>query len=899
MIFSSVVLICVSFSSTVSASSTTNWISDDISFQPLSLTEAEPTELANVSRPCVNQEVRYYDIYKLDTKTITACVHQSKSFNLARIVMCVPMNTNICRNESWMFISSPGTNNMYKIDNLIAGPSDNCWQTSPDSNRIVYTCNGNFMVVENMYTHLTKRVYPLSGNTYFEFNDEGYKSIPINGRVYWDIRGSAAVSPNVKWAVLALGDMGIIRVNLDDFTTQIIAKPRDNINVTSSSYYHFAITDDGQYIAVGGDNTSASIIKATSTCGVSSDAIQNSWYENTPIPECVKNDLAPQMVESNGGEAAGFRSWKYLRFSYDEEQLIGQYLPYRGVNGVKSGWFTLNSAGYETAPRLDYLALGDSYTSGEGDYSLLGSHSNFMPFTDVEGPPVERCHLSKRSYPYLLRDLYAINAAAMQSVACSGAKTTDIVSPLAFYHGQNDRLKDFAKETEYKNYALNTSFTPGRAEQIDFVRKYKPHVITVGIGGNDADFAKELNMCVDFIMRKCGSAIEDGVDRKRVAALIEDNYHKLRTMYSNLKTASPDSRIYAVGYPKFINEEGSACYLNGAFVNKAERLFINRAVEYMNDVIHAAADAEGVHYVDIEDSLVGGRLCEGIAADYVTGLRNQLWLLSLFSGNRSQLYHPNAKGHAKIASQIYSSIGKGFMTTPNPAPKTTTIVANEYFGSNSEKRVKGKEYLTKTILKQGETIQADFEPGLFDSSTITVTIFSTPRQLGTSSASHDGSLHYSLQIPGDMPVGYHTIVVSGNDFAGKAIEYVQSIFVIGSDSQDIDDDDIQDSKDACFFWVSCGETETSTNTSVPSAVSERKFVENSTRTIVYEQKDANPEQAPPWLLDGEDVLSARNEANKKLPKNSRTSQLLQRYSIGAAAILLMFVVAFIVKMKRG
>ena len=63
---------------------------------------------------------------------------------------------------------------------------------------------------------------------------------------------------------------------------------------------------------------------------------------------------------------------------------------------------------------LDYLAMGDSYSSGEGD--IENGFSEF--YIKNTGSPKD-CHLSSRSYPYILAKRQ--NIKGVQSVACSGA----------------------------------------------------------------------------------------------------------------------------------------------------------------------------------------------------------------------------------------------------------------------------------------------------------------------------------------------------------------------------------------------------------------------------------------------------------------------------------------------
>lgn len=115
-----------------------------------------------------------------------------------------------------------------------------------------------------------------------------------------------------------------------------------------------------------------------------------------------------------------------------------------------------------TAPNegaRQYLALGDSYTAGEG----LGYYE---AGTDTA---TNNCHRSALSYPGLLAASAAPRFANARSVACSGATTLDLFLDSSTDTGQLAQLK-----------ALNEQTT----------------TVTVTIGGNDAGFARVLAACL-------------------------------------------------------------------------------------------------------------------------------------------------------------------------------------------------------------------------------------------------------------------------------------------------------------------------------------------------------------------------------------------------------------------
>ncbi len=96
-------------------------------------------------------------------------------------------------------------------------------------------------------------------------------------------------------------------------------------------------------------------------------------------------------------------------------------------------WYQIYTSNYIAPDSMNYLALGDSYSSGEGDIDQTGS-SHYLSFTNVfgdyrNGIPRELCHVSDRSYPFLLApDMGISQGDNMQSIACSGAVRSDILS---------------------------------------------------------------------------------------------------------------------------------------------------------------------------------------------------------------------------------------------------------------------------------------------------------------------------------------------------------------------------------------------------------------------------------------------------------------------------------------
>ena len=455
--------------------------------------------------------------------------------------------------------------------------------------------------------------------------------------------------------------------------------------------------------------------------------------------------------------------------------------------------------------KLDYLALGDSYSSGEGDTEKNNATGQkyYRQLTDVnedkkQGIPGEKCHISTRSYPYKLAqymELKQTGTRQWDTVACGGATIYDLNgSNSGGYDGQNDRLRDYADKNTLQKMALN-EMIPGRVKQIEFMKKYQPKVITLTAGGNDVDFGGKIRSCVDPRERwdTCDWAKKD---MDTLGSQIKGQFDRLVELYKELKAASPKSKIYAIGYPQFITDtEPAACGLNAGAIDLDERRMIVRATQYMNEVIEAAARKAGVKYVDISQALNGGKMCE----------KHQIYMTGIVGFGEQESYHPNKFGHTmifvEIAKQLnheslltyskYPSAGDESVDAPSsiyfdkgaPSSVNTTMLAN----SKPSKGSKQKVALAKNSLQPGSSARVE--------------IRSKPVDLGSYTVLNDGSMKETITIPDNIPAGYHTLFIYGKSASGEDIKITQTLIVTGKDKEDLDDDGVKDANQPCGAFL--------------------------------------------------------------------------------------------------
>jgi len=574
---------------------------------------------------------------------------------------------------------------------------------------------------------------------------------------------AVAISRGGDW-LIAETPGGIVRVNLLSLATASVAPITAPHNVWSPDAMELAISNDGETVAIGGRLNSQRqfwIIHLDEQCVTIN--------ENT----CGKRDLTPLFNE--GYLPEGFPV--SVRLS-PQGRRLDFYIARGGNDYTRAALYPYGSAPYS----LRYLALGDSYSSGEGD----GDTSYYLSHTDnVDSGEI--CHLSSRSYPYRLAEFGGLNAfngllrLSVKSVACSGARISDIFGT-GSYLGQTERLKGLPSRdiTARRTNALS-EFIPGRIRQSDFVEEYQPQAVSLTIGGNDIQFSNIIKACV--ISPLTCSYANDPTDRRNLGESIKALYPRLTALYAELSRMDSGSKVSAVGYPRFVNETNDACPLT-TNLDYAERTMIDEGVRYLNEIIRAAAVTAGVGYVDIEDALVDHRACD-TPGGYVNELN--------FADIRSKgVFHPNELGQLAIALAIERQAG-GDLALHNYcasnrypcAQPTNPPVLPSFFGDESFRPLylaipSELVQITDSVLPFAVTRKVEFmihAAHLAAGSVARIALHSEPLDLGAVTVGTDGSLRMSLTLPDTVEAGYHTLHVYGISPSGEAVDMYQIIYV--------------------------------------------------------------------------------------------------------------------------
>ncbi|MGO9959091.1 MAG: SGNH/GDSL hydrolase family protein [Solirubrobacteraceae bacterium] len=268
---------------------------------------------------------------------------------------------------------------------------------------------------------------------------------------------------------------------------------------------------------------------------------------------------------------------------------------------------TVASAQAATGP---YVALGDSYTAGP-----LVPH--------ITGQPV-LCLRSTNNYPSDVTR--AIDPSSFTDAACSGATTADMTQPQSLAGGR--------------------IWAP---PQFDALRA-DDALVTVGIGGNDADLIGVAEKCVEIDLfhpfkPACKEYYDSGGVDPNVAAVAATG-PKVASVLQGIHERAPDARVLLVGYPDGLPVDGTACWpLVPA--SPGDVLYVDSLEEQLNAVLAEVAGANDATYVDTFTSSIGHDACKPAGTAWVNGI---------IPTSAAAPLHPNEAGEQNMANQVLSDL---------------------------------------------------------------------------------------------------------------------------------------------------------------------------------------------------------------------------------------------------
>jgi lysophospholipase L1-like esterase len=201
------------------------------------------------------------------------------------------------------------------------------------------------------------------------------------------------------------------------------------------------------------------------------------------------------------------------------------------------------------ATGLNYVALGDSYSSGVGTDNYISDGTS--------------CDRSTLGYPALWSKAHA--TASFDLAACSGAKTTDVLA---------NQLGGLSSTT---------------------------NLVTITIGGNDAGFTTTMEDCILESDSGCASAVNSAESfiRTSLPGL-------LANVYTAIRSHAPNASVVVLDYPHLYAVPGS-CILG---LSNTKRTTINGGSDVLDSAIQTeVAKFSGFHFADVRNAFSAHEIC--------------------------------------------------------------------------------------------------------------------------------------------------------------------------------------------------------------------------------------------------------------------------------------------------
>jgi len=207
----------------------------------------------------------------------------------------------------------------------------------------------------------------------------------------------------------------------------------------------------------------------------------------------------------------------------------------------------------EAASAVNYVALGDSYSSGLGAGSYVSSSGS--------------CDRSANAYPEQWAAAYS--PASFVSVACAGATTSDVISSQVS--------------------ALSAATT----------------LVSITIGGNDAGFSGVMETCVLRSTSSCLSAVTAA--KSIVTSQLPA---RLTSTLQAIRQRAPSARIVLLGYPDLYDLSKSGTCIG---LSTQDRTALNSGADALDTALQAAvtrAADPGIVYADVRGQFAPHEICD-------------------------------------------------------------------------------------------------------------------------------------------------------------------------------------------------------------------------------------------------------------------------------------------------
>jgi lysophospholipase L1-like esterase len=245
-------------------------------------------------------------------------------------------------------------------------------------------------------------------------------------------------------------------------------------------------------------------------------------------------------------------------------------------------------------PNGEYVALGDSYTSG--------------PLIPPSVAPA--CGRSGANYPSLVKQ--KLGSTPFKDMSCAGAVIQNVLGSQIGALSANTKL------------------------------------VTVSIGGNDIGFASIVYGCAARSQYNTpGAPCRDQLSAgggDALAAKVAAVGPRLLSLYQTIKTRAPNAKVLVIGYPTIFSP--NTC--PGGLSAEDSEFLVKNNFGGIDQEMQKRAQAAGATYVDTATSSTGHGICAPVA---------DRWVENRTPTHPAAPWHPNEMSMTNTANQIVAALG--------------------------------------------------------------------------------------------------------------------------------------------------------------------------------------------------------------------------------------------------
>lgn len=322
-----------------------------------------------------------------------------------------------------------------------------------------------------------------------------------------------------------------------------------------------------------------------------------------------------------------------------------------------------------------YVALGDSYSSGEG----------VPPFLPGSDTGTDECHRSAGAYPELLVKHH---------------QGTSLPTKVSFWACSGSLISDFS----------NNNHMWGEPPQLTRLEESEPTLVTLSIGGNDIGFAHIGATCLKVnatVFKPLnGQFVENCRKTLNKPTMEKIQNLQLAPLYAKIHEKAPHAEVYVMGYPRVLPAAPTSDCQAQAYredgrkatgdpfdqnatdgfigietrIGKDDAAWMDTVIERLDQKIQSEAAKAGFHYVDVLNAFEGHDICSNN-----TDPSDRPWAHGLVLNSNSNAtppnpsafsFHPNAEGQEAMAEALYNTItGSQQTLMPGQTDLLSTLVS--------------------------------------------------------------------------------------------------------------------------------------------------------------------------------------------------------------------------------